>query len=91
MSKKFLNRIEKALDIRERINAGYSFTGDNSNMPQLCLKPSHLETMQTTNDVKEQLQHDLITLCFSYNPQIPEELISELCHVVVEWDQELID
>jgi hypothetical protein len=91
VSKKFLNRIEKALDIRERINAGYSFTGDNSNLPQLGLKPSHLETMQTTNDVKEQLQHDLITLCFSYNPQIPEELINELCQVVVEWDQELID
>ena len=91
VSKKFLNRIEKALDIRERMNAGYSFVGDNSNLPQLSLKPSHLETMQTTNDVKEQLQHDLITLCFSYNPQIPEELINELCQVVVEWDQELID
>ena len=91
VSKKFLNRIEKALDIRERMNAGYSFVGDNSNLPQLSLKPSHLETMQTTNDVKEQLQHDLITLCFSYNPQIPEELINELCQVVVEWYQELID
>jgi hypothetical protein len=34
-SKKFLNRIEKALDIRERMNAGYSFAGDNSNLPQL--------------------------------------------------------
>ena len=52
---------------------------------------SNPETVQTTNDVKEQLQNDLITLCFSYNPQIPEELISELCQVVVEWDQELID
>jgi hypothetical protein len=47
--------------------------------------------VQTTNDVKDQLQNDLITLCFSYNPQIPEELINELCQVVVEWDQELID
>ena len=35
VSKKFLNRIEKALDIRERMNAGYSFAGDNSNLPQL--------------------------------------------------------
>ena len=34
-SKKFLNRIEKALDIREYINAGYSFVADNSNLPQL--------------------------------------------------------
>lgn len=47
--------------------------------------------MQTTNDIKEQLQHDLIALCFGYNPQIPEDLISELCQVVVEWDQELIE
>lgn len=47
--------------------------------------------MQTTNGIKEQLQHDLIALCFSYNPQIPEDLISELCQVVAEWDQELID
>ena len=35
VSKKFLNRIEKTLDIRERMNAGYSFAGDNSNLPQL--------------------------------------------------------
>ena len=34
-SKKFLNRIEKVLDIREYINAGYSFVADNSNLPQL--------------------------------------------------------
>ena len=35
LCKKFLNRIEKTLDIRERMNAGYSFAGDNSNLPQL--------------------------------------------------------
>ena len=34
-SKKFLNRIEKALDIRGYISAGYSFVGDNSHLPQL--------------------------------------------------------
>jgi len=34
-SKKFLNRVEKVLDIREYIGAGYSFVGDNSNLPQL--------------------------------------------------------
>lgn len=47
--------------------------------------------MQTSNDVKEQLQQDLITLCFAYSPQIPEDLINELCQVVADWDQELID
>lgn len=47
--------------------------------------------MRTSNDVKEQLQQDLITLCSAYNPQIPEDLIDELCQVVVEWDQDLID
>lgn len=45
----------------------------------------------TTKDIKEQLQEDIITLCFSYNPQISEDLISELCEVVAEWDQELFD
>jgi hypothetical protein len=34
-SKQFLNRVEKTLDIREYINAGYSFASDNSNLPQL--------------------------------------------------------
>ena len=47
--------------------------------------------MQTTNDVKEQLQEDIITICFNYNPQIPEELINELCQIVAEWDTELVD
>ena len=47
--------------------------------------------MQTTNDVKEQLQEDIITVCFNYNPQIPEELINELCQIVADWDTELVD
>tara|TARA_R110000772_G_scaffold4098_2_gene14524 strand:- start:573 stop:716 length:144 start_codon:yes stop_codon:yes gene_type:complete len=47
--------------------------------------------MQTTNDVKEQLQEDLIALCFAYSPQIPEDLLNELCQAVADWDQELID
>jgi hypothetical protein len=34
-SKKFLNRVEKTLDIRDRINAGYLVIGDNGNFPQL--------------------------------------------------------
>jgi hypothetical protein len=34
-SKQFLNRIEKVLDIRDCLNAGYSFVSDNSNLPQL--------------------------------------------------------
>jgi hypothetical protein len=47
--------------------------------------------MQTTNDVKEQLQEDIITICYNFNPQIPDELISELCQIVANWDTELVD
>ena len=47
--------------------------------------------MQTTNDVKEQLQEDIITICYNFNPQIPDELISELCQIVADWDTELVD
>jgi hypothetical protein len=35
ISKKFLNRVEKTLAIRERLALGYTETGDNSDMPQL--------------------------------------------------------
>jgi hypothetical protein len=35
VSKKFLNRVELKLDIRERIAHGYTQTRDNSNLPQL--------------------------------------------------------
>jgi hypothetical protein len=35
ISKKFLNRVEKSLAIRERLNLGYIETGDNTNLPQL--------------------------------------------------------
>jgi hypothetical protein len=35
VSKKFLNRVEMALDIRERLAYGYIETRDNSNLPQL--------------------------------------------------------
>jgi hypothetical protein len=35
MSKKFLNRVEKAVAIRERVSLGYIVTADNSNLPQL--------------------------------------------------------
>jgi len=35
VSKKFLNRVEMALDIRERMAYGYTQTRDNSNLPQL--------------------------------------------------------
>lgn len=47
--------------------------------------------MKTTDDVKEQLQEDLIALCFAYSPQIPEDLINELCQAVADCKQELID
>ena len=35
MSKKFLNRVEKSLAIRDRVSLGYIVTADNSNLPQL--------------------------------------------------------
>ena len=35
VSKKFLNKVEMLLDIRERMAYGYAQTGDNSNLPQL--------------------------------------------------------
>ena len=35
MSKKFLNRVEKSLAIRERGALGYVVTADNTNLPQL--------------------------------------------------------
>ena len=35
VSKKFLNKVEMLLDIRERIAHNYSQTADNSNLPQL--------------------------------------------------------
>ena len=35
VSKKFLNKVELKLDIRERIAYNYSQTADNSNLPQL--------------------------------------------------------
>ena len=35
VSKKFLNKVELKLDIRERIAHNYSQTADNSNLPQL--------------------------------------------------------
>jgi hypothetical protein len=35
ISKKFLNRVEKTLAIRERLALGYVETGDNSDLPQL--------------------------------------------------------
>ena len=35
MSKKFLNRVEKTLAIRERLSLGYVVTADNTNLPQL--------------------------------------------------------
>jgi len=34
-SKKFLNRVEKALAIRERLACDYVVTGDNQDLPQL--------------------------------------------------------
>jgi len=34
-SKKFLNRVEKSLAIRDRLNHDYVVTGDNQNLPQL--------------------------------------------------------
>jgi hypothetical protein len=36
VSKKFLNRVEMALDIRERMGYGYTETRDNSNLPQIA-------------------------------------------------------
>ena len=35
MSKKYLNRVEKALAIRDRIAHGYVCVKDNTNLPQL--------------------------------------------------------
>jgi hypothetical protein len=35
ISKKFLNRVEKTLAIRERLALGYVVTADNSDLPQL--------------------------------------------------------
>lgn len=35
VSKKFLNKVELKLDIRERMSYGYVQTRDNSNLPQL--------------------------------------------------------
>jgi hypothetical protein len=35
VSKKFLNKVEMLLDIRERMAYGYTQTGDNSDLPQL--------------------------------------------------------
>ena len=35
ISKKYLNRVEKALAIRERLAHNYVVTGDNTNLPQL--------------------------------------------------------
>lgn len=35
MSKKFLNRVEMLLEIRERLALGYHQTSDNSDLPQL--------------------------------------------------------
>lgn len=35
VSKKFLNKVEMALDIRERLAYNYTQTRDNSNLPQL--------------------------------------------------------
>ena len=35
ISKKYLNRVEKALAIRERLAYDYQVTGDNTNLPQL--------------------------------------------------------
>ena len=34
-SKKFLNRVEMLLEIRERLSMGYVETSDNANLPQL--------------------------------------------------------
>lgn len=36
VSKKFLNKVEMLLDIRERMAYGYAQTRDNSNLPQLA-------------------------------------------------------
>ena len=35
ISKKFLNRVEKSLAIRERLSYNYVVAGDNTNLPQL--------------------------------------------------------
>ena len=35
MSKKYLNRVEKAVAIRERLAHDYLVTADNTNLPQL--------------------------------------------------------
>jgi len=35
ISKKFLNRVEKSLAIRDRVALGYQVTGDNVDLPQL--------------------------------------------------------
>jgi len=35
MSKKYLNRVEKSLAIRDRLALNYVVTADNSNLPQL--------------------------------------------------------
>lgn len=35
VSKKFLNRVEKSLAIRERLAYDYEVIGDNTNLPQL--------------------------------------------------------
>jgi hypothetical protein len=35
MSKKYLNRVEKAIAIRERLAHNYLVTADNTNLPQL--------------------------------------------------------
>jgi hypothetical protein len=35
MSKKYLNRVEKLLAIRDRVALGYVFVKDNTNSPQL--------------------------------------------------------
>lgn len=40
VSKKFRNKVEMALDIRERVAHGYTQTRDNSNLPQLA-NPFH--------------------------------------------------
>jgi hypothetical protein len=54
-----------------------------------CIFPHPV--MQTTNDIKQQLQEDIITICNNFDTQIPDELIIELCQVVADWDTELAD
>jgi hypothetical protein len=60
----------------------------SSPLLSLSLSPPMLTT---SNEVKEQLQDDIINLCCGYSPQITEDLINELCQVIAEWDTELID